>query len=484
MNSPTAPGAPRWTERHPQPATLGVVMIVKDEAENLPEVFASLRDVADEVVVVDTGSRDGTREVCRAWGVTLVHDAWRDDFSRARNRSIQAATATHLLWIDADDRLPERTQRELIRLRDEVLPHRNDIAYLMEVRNRDQHGAVGEIFLQTRLFPRRRGVRFENPIHEQITGSLAALGISQVVTDLVIDHTGYASLEVVAGKARRNEATLRQAVRRNPGDIHHLVHLALTLLALGRRAESEELLSRAIELTTTGGGRERLLAELHAVRASLRMGLARQVPAIYDLESAAALRPGWGVPHVLLAEVRLLDEDLEGAWHAIERARTGDFSPGVIGFPLLRIRSKQHFFAGYILLRRGEDVEGAVGELRRALEVDPGNLDARLELGHTLLEREEYEAARSVLEPAGDDEAAIPRFVEVSAAIGLARAMTGDEAGAGACLTPLLDVLAAELDGMADVSSMELAEAMLKAGQSRAARHMITLFQKTVRPAA
>jgi hypothetical protein len=72
---------------------LSVCLITRDEAHNLPGLMASLGSIAQEVVVVDTGSVDGTPELARALGARVLSSPWQNDFSQARNVALAAATA-------------------------------------------------------------------------------------------------------------------------------------------------------------------------------------------------------------------------------------------------------------------------------------------------------------------------------------------------------------------------------------------------------
>ncbi len=84
---------------------LGVVMIVKNEEKNIGSLLEDIKGIFDEVVVVDTGSPDRTLEILRSYGVNIGHFNWCDDFSAARNKSIELAVLDYLLWLDADDRI-------------------------------------------------------------------------------------------------------------------------------------------------------------------------------------------------------------------------------------------------------------------------------------------------------------------------------------------------------------------------------------------
>ena len=81
-------------------------MIVKNEEMNVGECLETVKDFADQVVVVDTGSIDRTVEIAEKYGIGVVRSDWRGDFSYSRNISLDQATSQWVLWLDADDRVP------------------------------------------------------------------------------------------------------------------------------------------------------------------------------------------------------------------------------------------------------------------------------------------------------------------------------------------------------------------------------------------
>ena len=86
-------------------------MIVKNEEANIPNCLASVAGLFDEIVVVDTGSTDRTREIAREFGARVFEFAWIDDFAAARNEALARATGDYAFWLDADD-VVEPDQRE------------------------------------------------------------------------------------------------------------------------------------------------------------------------------------------------------------------------------------------------------------------------------------------------------------------------------------------------------------------------------------
>ena len=84
-------------------ARLSLAMIVRDAAEPLADTLESMQGVADEIVIVDTGSTDDTREIARRYGAKVVDFRWVDSFAAARTESLRHATGDWILWLDADE---------------------------------------------------------------------------------------------------------------------------------------------------------------------------------------------------------------------------------------------------------------------------------------------------------------------------------------------------------------------------------------------
>ena len=93
----TLAGASGWCDERPRlerAASVSLTMIVKDEQENLPRCLASIAGIFDEIIVVDTGSTDRTREIAREFGAKVFDFVWVDSFAAARNEALAHATGT------------------------------------------------------------------------------------------------------------------------------------------------------------------------------------------------------------------------------------------------------------------------------------------------------------------------------------------------------------------------------------------------------
>ena len=88
-------------------------LIVRNEERSLERTLASLADLVQEVIVVDTGSEDGTKEVAARQGARVADFQWVDDFAAARNESLRLATGEWIFWLDADEWLDEENRPKL-----------------------------------------------------------------------------------------------------------------------------------------------------------------------------------------------------------------------------------------------------------------------------------------------------------------------------------------------------------------------------------
>lgn len=141
--------------------TLSVTLIVKNEQDNLARLLPMLT-FADEIVVVDTGSTDGTVEVARRFTDKVYYFAWRNDFAKARNYAIGKATRDYVMWLDADDILPISTRKALMGWKNS-----KEFADVYFVKYR-MDTAFPFWFWRERIVKRCSNCRFKGFIHEAI----------------------------------------------------------------------------------------------------------------------------------------------------------------------------------------------------------------------------------------------------------------------------------------------------------------------------
>lgn len=174
---------------------LSATLIVRNEEKNLIRLLPQLV-FADEVIVVDTGSDDNTCRIALEQGARVFHFEWNDDFSAARNYAVKQAVGDFIIWLDADDVLPQQTQNKLLGWKKSA--HFDDF-YYMRYR---MDGDFPFWFWRERVVRNCPQCRFKGFIHEAISpfGSVAYL-------DCEIIHKPSATHE------KRNLNIYRNAIR-------------------------------------------------------------------------------------------------------------------------------------------------------------------------------------------------------------------------------------------------------------------------------
>ncbi|MCI6158267.1 MAG: glycosyltransferase [Selenomonadaceae bacterium] len=235
---------------------ISACVIVKDEARNLPRWLAGMRQIADEILVVDTGSTDRTVELARAAGATVYAYTWNENFAAARNFALSKATGNWVLFLDADeyfsaDSLP--LVRKAIR---QARP--NVLGFVCRVVNIDPGDGdrVLNDGMHIRVFRCLPQLRYVGRVHEELryTGSIAN-PIMQHMDGVTIYHTGYAPA-VQREKASRNLRLLQAKEREGKGEPSDAFYLADCYYALGDYQNAAEQARRAIALGTPLPGRE------------------------------------------------------------------------------------------------------------------------------------------------------------------------------------------------------------------------------------
>lgn len=208
---------------------LSAAIIVRDEADFLRQCLTSIRDVCDEIVVVDTGSVDDSRDVARSFGAVLGEFPWNDSFADARNVSLDMATGEWILYIDADEQLVDL---DVAAARAELERRTDAVALRALFRSRPQYSPYREF----RVWRHRDDIRFFGRIHETVVPDIRRVGQEH---DLVIDvsdtlsicHYGYEGDQT--RKHLRNLPLLERRVVEYPNRCYLWHHLGSVRAALG-----------------------------------------------------------------------------------------------------------------------------------------------------------------------------------------------------------------------------------------------------------
>lgn len=279
---------------HKEPV-LSVCMIVKNEAHQLAEALENFQGFADEIVVVDTGSTDGTADLARRFTPQVFDFPWCDDFSAARNQSLEHARGSHVLWMDADDRV-ETDMVERINKLKEVFDGQTAYYFILQDMNRSGPSCS---FYQLRCVPRREDVRFVGRIHEQLTFG----GLFPLTVEIVIRHHGYLHKGIHRSKLERNLALLKR--ERDDGRDDAFIHyyLSLTSESLDRISESVEHMKLALaHLEREARRNQGPVAKKMAIRALMEAHF--QMARLYRKAGDGAL----ALRHVTLAQALAGDD--------------------------------------------------------------------------------------------------------------------------------------------------------------------------------
>jgi glycosyltransferase involved in cell wall biosynthesis len=215
---------------------ISLCMIVKDEEKNLVRCLESVKDKVDEIVIVDTGSVDSTKEIAAKYGAKILDYEWDNDFGKARNVGIEAATGDWILVLDADEELLG-SKEELQQMVN--VPVRKPVSYLLRIENVMDGGAQVEHHM-ARLFTHADHIVFEGPIHEHVKSTRDNL-ISVVCDKIKIRHYGYGS-KVVNDKNKtfRNIESLLAELEKNPDSAFFRYHLGVTYRVKGENDKAIE----------------------------------------------------------------------------------------------------------------------------------------------------------------------------------------------------------------------------------------------------
>ncbi|NPV79254.1 MAG: glycosyltransferase [Firmicutes bacterium] len=227
--------------------TLSLCMIVKNEERFLARCLDSVKDVVDEMIIVDTGSTDRTVEIAKSYGAKVYFHEWKNDFAEARNASLEKATGDWILVMDADEVLAPGMYTVIHRLIDTGIR----AIYCARISNRKSIEDDQSLFdhFMNRLFPSDPDIRFVGSVHERIISlSNEPLPVRSIL-DFVIFHIGY-QREILAGRRKhaRNLAILEQCVRNNPSDPYYHYSLGGTYHAIGKVNLAIDELSEAYRL--------------------------------------------------------------------------------------------------------------------------------------------------------------------------------------------------------------------------------------------
>ncbi|SHI68324.1 glycosyltransferase family 2 protein [Desulfofundulus thermosubterraneus] len=224
---------------------VSLCMIARNEEHWIASCIQSVQHLVREIVVVDTGSTDRTKEVAAQSGARVFTFHWCDDFAAARNYSLSKATGDWILVLDADEILAPVKLEEFARLLDAPGVE----GYFVKIRSYLGNGEGMAEDQVVRLFRNKPAYRFAGAIHEQVAGAIIKhnAGGGLAFSDLLIYHFGYLDRHLqVKNKHQRNICVIKKALDDKPDDPFLLYSLGIEHLQCGEIKKGIEQLEKAL----------------------------------------------------------------------------------------------------------------------------------------------------------------------------------------------------------------------------------------------
>lgn len=389
----TSNSSPRSDQGRFRAAKVSLCMIVKNEEKNLPDCVGPIADLVDEIIVVDTGSTDRTKEVAAGLGARVFDFAWVDSFAAARNESQRHATGDWILWLDADDRIDEinrsRLRELLASLQDEIA------AYLVRI-DVLPSGPSDPIRVvhHARLFRNHPKVRWHYRVHEQVLPTVLAAGGKIHRPELVIRHIGYQDAALKGPKLERNLRLMKLDEQEHPNDPFILYNLGRAFERLDRIAESLPYWKRSLKHAPPT---ETYVRKLYSLLAQGHLKIGQRADALQSCLGGLARFPE--DPELLFLVGSILFE--QGDPVAAESCLTRLLSlPPATHMALGDDPGLATYKARHMLARINHDKKNhAVAEQlwRLVLEEQPDFVQGWLGMGQTQVERKNWEELDKVI---------------------------------------------------------------------------------------
>jgi tetratricopeptide (TPR) repeat protein len=382
---------------------ISACLIVKNEEDFLPGCLASIKDVADEIILVDTGSKDRTLEIAAEYGCRIIHFPWTGDFSAARNESLKHATGDWILIIDADEELPGD---EIAAIREAVDNPANNILSLSVYNQSHETGRVSSFLPSIRLFRRRQGLSYRGIVHNRLI-----LPPDMVVTrcDIKLYHYGYdLSRDRLKQKKTRSIELLEKQLAETPDDLFANFNMAQLLRGMGGLSDQnvcERIVMHARKVIDTAEQQSsadqgyRLMARIQGAAAFCTLGRFEEAEKL--CREAMAIKPDYIDAVITLANVCLGNSQATLAKNyyrqylsLIESYRPGNETDDLI----LHFLEAQHiaWYGLGVIAQADGDFDEASKCFRHVIDCDAAYLDTYYRLGFLYLKTNQARRAEEM----------------------------------------------------------------------------------------
>ena len=365
------------------PIRLSLSMIVRDEAERLERCLASVAGFVDEMVLLDTGSRDATVAIAKGWGAEVHAMAWPGDFAPARNEALRYVRGDWVLVLDADELLQEEAKQPLKNLMDQP-----DLL-LINLLRLEQGSRQSPYSSVSRLFRRHPAIQWSRPYHSMVDDSVLALLHQEPqwrIADCPIPallHDGYRPELLAAGnKAARLRQAMEADLAARPGDPYACAKLGSLEVSEGQRQRGMALLELGLSNCPQDSHPERYELLLHLAIAHAETDPS-QAAQLYQAALQLPLPPRLTLAAQLNLAALLVEAGDAGAAAQLCEQVTMAAPEVALGWYNLGIAERQ----------RGQ-LPAATSAYLRALALDPNYAEAQQNLAVALLLSGDIEGAR------------------------------------------------------------------------------------------
>ena len=276
-------------------------MMVRNEEQNLARCLDSVEGLADELIVVDTGSTDGTQDLAARRGArVLPFDFTRTDFAAARNYAIEHAAGRWILVLDADEALDPAG----IPLIEKLAARDENAGYFLERHNHSSDSQTSTTDYVVRLFPNRTGYRYRGRVHETVDASILSAGGKLHKTGIRIEHNFSSDREQRRRKSHWYIGILREEITADPADDSRLDFLAAEYHQLEMFEEAAAIAERIVRVRPLDPRAHLFLGIYHL----LYQSDAERARA--DFKQALELRPGYAEAESFLQLIEDRDRGL------------------------------------------------------------------------------------------------------------------------------------------------------------------------------
>ena len=380
-----------WPELPPiNQNRLSICMIVKDEEQFIGRCLESVKSVANQIVVVDTGSTDQTEAIAKSHGAEVHHFEWCDDFAAARNFALEHVRGDWILVLDADEVLTQKGREGIHQdmKTQNVLGHRIRCEHLEPNESGGYKLMADAWHYIPRLVRNAPGLHFTGIIHEEIFSSAVVRmedwGMEISFGQTQIDHYGYApNIKKDRNKIERNITLLERALKDQPDSPNLLISYALDLYnqgdieaALDKKREAFNLLAKHPSKVVSPEVRERLISVF--CNLLLQSELYDEAIEVGESQLAKDCGPTASILYMYalaLVKTGKIEEAIKALRECLSKEHEGSYCAQFFGGAHGGFTTVHNLLAD--CLAKTDRHDEALSEYKLAVEAEPGNTSIR-----------------------------------------------------------------------------------------------------------